>query len=334
LERPSENADRTLAAVDDLGLIFNTAIAGHLYCPACRQQNDFPRAARNHRNATRGTMAGGRLVITNLESGDGFPRGPTTLNLPYVVIRAPDMQLTRAAALSANFPPVFSNAALDVDRRDRYWITDGGAVENRGLISLLLALRGALEKPLHEAGPLPDIHIVMVEASSGSNRYVQDRGIGSKFGAPAKIANQLIRELLDQAARLYRGRLYYHELPMPEFLRIDGGLGTHWMLPRNVEMRIPDGRAGDSEKKTRILDAMAVRHIIDGLHHSNHSAGINLCPGENPYPLWETLFVKSNRDKHLEEVREWLADAPHRPSWQCLRNALTGGDCPAAQIGN
>jgi hypothetical protein len=161
----------------------------------------------------------------------------------------------------------------------------------------------------------------MVEASSGSNRYVQDRGIGSKFGAPAKIANQLIRELLDQAARLYRGRLYYHELPMPEFLRIDGGLGTHWMLPRNVEMRIPDGRAGDSEKKTRILDAMAVRHIIDGLHHSNHSAGINLCPG-------------SNRDKHLEEVREWLADAPHRPSWQCLRNALTGGDCPAAQIGN
>jgi len=34
-------------------------------------------------------------------------------------------------ALNANFPPVFSNAPVDVDQRTRYWVTDGGAADNR-----------------------------------------------------------------------------------------------------------------------------------------------------------------------------------------------------------
>lgn len=145
-----------------------------------------------------------------------------------------------AAAPHANFPPVFSDAPIDdVKTGNRYWVTDGGAVENRGLISLLFLLRGVLER-LEAQGPpthLPEIHVVMAEASAGSRRYSQDRGVGTAFGATGKGASQLARELLEEARQIYGriclgdpadpdrscGKIVYHDLPMPDFLRTDSG---------------------------------------------------------------------------------------------------------------
>ena len=95
--------------------------------------------------------AGSRLILTNLLIDDEtFPakgfRGVTSEYLPYVIVQDTDQRLACGAALSANFPPVFSNAAIDLYQNercnvvDRHWVTDGGASENRGVISLLYVL--------------------------------------------------------------------------------------------------------------------------------------------------------------------------------------------------
>jgi hypothetical protein len=136
----------TFGEVDYPAVILNTALAGHLDCSECSQQSDFPQAASRHRDQAKGTNAGGRLIFTNLRDASPFPKIGAELHLPYVVIQDPKVRLNVAAALNANFPPVFSNAAVDLDNTSRYWVTDGGATDNRGLISLLLALKGALQK--------------------------------------------------------------------------------------------------------------------------------------------------------------------------------------------
>ena len=80
--------------------------------------------------------AGGRLILTNLADTDAFPdqgmpQAPSEY-LAYVALNNPEIKLATAAALNANFPPVFSNAAVDVASSRRYWVTDGGATDNRG----------------------------------------------------------------------------------------------------------------------------------------------------------------------------------------------------------
>ena len=136
---------RTFGEVDGFGLILNTALAGYLQSEACTQPENFPEAAAACRKLTDGSIAGGRLIFTNLADESSFSSQGSDQDLPYVVIQEPAVSLNIAAALNANFPPVFSNAAVDVDSKHRYWVTDGGVVDNRGLISLLLALKGALE---------------------------------------------------------------------------------------------------------------------------------------------------------------------------------------------
>ena len=110
-------------------------------------------------------ISGGRLIFTNLaqrsafpasgsEAGD-LPQGAPSIpdvRLPYVVVQDSSVLLSAAAALSANFPPVFTNARVDVPAAvpdshcptRAYYVTDGGAVENLGLLSALYALRQAL----------------------------------------------------------------------------------------------------------------------------------------------------------------------------------------------
>jgi hypothetical protein len=77
--------------------------------------------------------AGGRLAITNLEDDvlSRPPGGPPALPgpMPTVVLRDATIPVVRAAALSANFPPVFSNAAIDYYPVNgalarRYWVTE------------------------------------------------------------------------------------------------------------------------------------------------------------------------------------------------------------------
>ena len=366
--------DRCLGQLADLGLILNTTLAGSLDlgdgCSDCGDSEFAHLASRRFwRKRTRGWDAGGRLILTNLRAFETWPEGepPSLLELPYEVIDDPLVRLSEAAALTANFPPVFSNAALDVERRQRYWVTDGGATDNRGMISLLLALRTALHGRWPEAAvgapakaqaaagaaapqptatkpELPILHIVMADATAGSTTYTQDRGLGGKFGATGKVANQLIAELLADVGRAYErvgGRVVFHDLSMPAFLRIDGGLGTHWMLPRSIKMKAP--RDDDSDMT---LDTFAARAVIGGLHAHEDGLDLDLCPGEKVTWLtranrwmWVHLARQETREERLARIDQWLAESEHRRSWNCLCRELTGEDClpeaaPAAESGS
>ena len=99
-----------------------------------------------YRENSSSVPAGGRLIFTNLPQS-AFPKttGETggAPGLP-VVLNDRTIPLEDAAALNANFPPVFSNAAIDVGRNTRYWVTDGGAVDNRGVEMMFYALREAI----------------------------------------------------------------------------------------------------------------------------------------------------------------------------------------------
>jgi hypothetical protein len=133
-----------------IGLIFNTTLVGE--SPPRYGSNRVLSADEIRRSDfASGWDAGARLIFTNLSCRDAFrregsPRAPTEF-LRYIVVADPAVELTAAAALNANFPPVFPNAPVDVTAEDglhRYWVTDGGAEENKGEISLLYALGKAI----------------------------------------------------------------------------------------------------------------------------------------------------------------------------------------------
>ncbi len=317
MQPPQEHATLARRAP---AFIFNTALGGHLHrtSPA-----DAPLAqwAAENRRLTRADGAGGRLVLTNLDSRDYFPaEGSSVLpdaHFRYVVVNEPNAPLATAAALSANFPPVFSNAAVDAQERDRYWVTDGGAADNRGLVSLLYALRHALDK-LADAdrdGPLPEIHVIVAEASKQSFDFKQDRGYGARTGAAEKFASQLSDRLWQEIVARYRvlgggaEGIHLHYLAMPLTLRARGGLGTHWILPNTVKLK--DAVVPDPEQSTPpsvTLSGEQVREIIYSLHRAQQEPCKHV--DEMPSP-------------GLQSVWRWICKDPvHAREWRKLKTAL------------
>jgi len=242
--------DGTLRTVANMGVIFNTALAGRFL----REPGDPTDATLGDLELRSGRaglsdVAGGRLVFTNLllpqhfdapglfTTAAGRPVETRDARLPIVVISDRGVRLADAAAANANFPPVFANAAVDIDGTHRYWVTDGGAIDNRGLETLLLAVRHAVgHMPAWCATP-PAVHVIEVEASAFSDGYRQDRGVGSVIAAGSAFASQLDSELLQDVTTLVearRGTVQFHYLPMPAVLRRAGSLGTHWMLQKRV----------------------------------------------------------------------------------------------------
>jgi hypothetical protein len=170
------------------------------------------------------------------------------VHLP-ILVNDKDAPVERGAALSANFPPVFSNAAVDIDDTERYWVTDGGAADNRGLEPLLGALRDAIRHPSTETAPLPYVVIVVIDASGIDNTYQQTRGLGSALGAGSHYADQLNSEVATDLISIYHDAhqesdLKFVYVPMPEILRKSGAFGTHWMLQKYIDV------STGSEKKT------------------------------------------------------------------------------------
>jgi hypothetical protein len=143
-ERWRLNSVCTLGQVEEFGLILNTAIAGRMDC----DKSPLAEAGRRYRKKNTFTeTAGGRLILTNLLLSRDFATSVEKIGGPKdlpVVVDDPDTRLEVAAALNANFPPIFSNAAIDIDKKTRYWVTDGGAVDNRGIEMMLYALLEAL----------------------------------------------------------------------------------------------------------------------------------------------------------------------------------------------
>lgn len=327
------NTKRKLGDVSDLGLIFNTALAGHL-----RRRQDGPEPfaewAEKNRILTKSDIAGGRRIFTNLDDSYSFlAKNHEKHQLRYVVIRDGSVALTTGAALNANFPPVFSNAAVDVvyydsNSGDRYWVTDGGATDNRGIISLLLALREALRYQVALSvlpKNKPDIHIIVAEASAASIDYKQDRGLGTKFGASEKFASQLMAELEEQVKELYHTipgetkQIKLHYLTMPSTLRMRGGLGTHWMLPELV--RLADPKELDpkkAQKESVVISSYEVRNFITRLHQPKLM--FNDEPG-----LLRRLF---DSPQDLIKVNIWIENDEHRTNWKGAVESLM-----AAQAG-
>ena len=239
-----KNDYNKLSDVKNIGLIFNTSLAGHVYRPKDSRPGLLSEVEPSFRKDTKSTVAGGRLLLTNLAlsglTADAVEPHDQQNPLPKlpVIVHSNGLRLEEAAALNANFPPVFSNAAIDVDNKTRYWVTDGGAVDNRGMEMMLLALRQALKDKKPEV--LPQLLIVVADASALSDKYTQTRGVSSLAGAGTHFASHLDAELLEDIRKLYvdkADRLQFAYVMMPDHLRESGSFGTNWMLQQWIRVR-------------------------------------------------------------------------------------------------
>jgi hypothetical protein len=282
-------------------------------------QGPLQAAEPRHRAATTSALAGGRLLLTNLAgaerlAGAALEPGAGT-RLP-VIVRSATMRLETAAALNANFPPVFANAAVDVERGAadpqppvRYWVTDGGAVDNRGLEMLLYALRHEL-KALPAGTRLPRLLVVVADASAHAEGYAQDRGFSSLAGAGSRYASLLNAELMRGIEALYAGhpgRLRFAYVYMPTLLRESGSFGTHWMLQPRIKVRRPAGVA--EGPREAVVEGPQMVRLLRLLLAGGSAAGL---------------------DEAACTVLRWsAADAAFAKAWRDVRDAL-GAPAPAA----
>jgi hypothetical protein len=286
-----------LSDIQDLGLIFNTSLAGNVQRPMPGPE-PLSDVEPSFRKDTKSTLAGGRLLLTNLAL-TGLTAPPLepqesnqAIQLPVVIVDD-KLRLEDAAALNANFPPVFSNAAIDVDQKTRYWVTDGGAEDNRGMEMMLYALLSALKNMAPEKRPR--LLIVVADASSFSDEYSQDRGISSLAGAGSHFASHLDSELYSRICDSYsdKTRLTLAYVMMPDILRKSGSFGTHWMLQRWIRV----SKADNSDSVTISGDEMI--QVLRALH-----TGADL---------------QSEAGKVVNWSRE---DDGHKKGWAMVENAL------------
>jgi hypothetical protein len=293
-----ESLERQLFTADGLqhlgdaakpALILNTTVAGNPEEDSDILRGRFlrPTTAQtcDQRHLPYANVSGGRLIFTNLRDRSAFPdaeRGADTkpaatppiadVRLPYVVVQDPRVPLSAAAALNANFPPVFTNARVNVPAEmpddecpERpYYVTDGGATENLGFVSALYALRKALRDM--EASPgtdIPEIHLVLIEASATTYDYTPDRGINAATGgSKERLTGGLTVELVDEINREFKlarpnaAAIQSHYLVMPLAFRSRGGFGTHWMFPQSIVIenpRTPRPASGSGSGKGKVL---------------------------------------------------------------------------------
>ncbi|HTE42140.1 MAG TPA: patatin-like phospholipase family protein, partial [Steroidobacteraceae bacterium] len=257
----------TFAEIGDVGLILNTSITGHPASDSILVGNAMDANTQHideHDCLPFARMTGQRLSFSNISDTHRFPQ-PAHSRLPdigfaFVVVNDPAVELVQAAALNANFPPVFPNARVDLltdqtgcGGRRTYHVTDGGATENLGLISALYALQSTLDTLIAQkaqdpskAIALPELHIVALEASAIGVDYSQDRGIGTATGgSKERLAGGLTEQLIagiELQATMLNGRatpLHLHYVALPTAFRSRGGVGTHWMLPNYVTITNP-----------------------------------------------------------------------------------------------
>ena len=256
------------------------------------------------------------------------------MSIPFVIVSDSQVSLAAAAALNANFPPVFPNARVDLlregaepcGRRRSYYVTDGGATENLGLISALYALQSALENwPSGTA--LPKVHLVALEASASDFDYRQDRGLSTATGgSKERLAGGLTESLLDSLQSRIESlsgtsdaKMALHYLAMPLALRSRGGIGTHWMLANDILVTNPQrvlplgftARAlaigpGASDR-VRITRAELFQ-LLDAMHAPNGalcSSGTRFSRNAAKVSEWICMgSLSGSADLHVQEWRE------------------------------
>jgi hypothetical protein len=329
------------------GLILNTAISGHPYDDAEILKDRIATAKFANKLNAEGecvrdarpyaSLSGGRLIFTNLENLSGFPqRSPDAPDmwLPYRIINFGKVDLPAASALTANFPPVFSNARVRITsaRPDEcpqsYFVTDGGATENLGLVSALFALRGTLDR-LPTGSKLSDIHVVALEASAIDYDYSDDRGLGAATGGSKERINAgLTQSLLTEVHRLAEQKhgvvVTVHYLPLPVAFRSRGGFGTHWMFAPIVRVANPhlpekpdDSLFADAKADTVDLDRMEVTATLRAM-----------------FDPVEPICERAARIKlHPENAAKdytlgWTVDTQRVARWICRYDDQRGREAP------
>jgi hypothetical protein len=261
----SKGSRDTFEGLNDFGLICNSTLAGRFDMKSLPPKQKcgctLGEASARCLNQTESDVAGGRLMMTNLDLERAFD----VPDLPFVQEHLPILvddkttRVERAAALSANFPPVFSNAAIDVDNEQRYWVTDGGAADNRGLEPVLYAARDAVQHLPKGITRLPTLKVVIIDASGISNGFEQNRGLGSALGAGAHFADQLNNEVANRLRDIYKAAnqerdLQFYYVPMPNMLRTSGSFGTHWMLQKFI--KVDNGSEAKTFKGAAVANAL------------------------------------------------------------------------------
>ncbi|RDJ00819.1 hypothetical protein B5K05_33680 [Rhizobium phaseoli] len=299
-------------AAPTFGVILNTAIVGSFsdqnHVCNVDQSLSLAERATHCRQYLDAAQAGGRLVLTNLAALASAP-DDGSLRMQLITLNNADISIARAAALSANFPPVFPDAAIDIEApgeaEKRYWVTDGGAVENRGAMTLYYAVRDALQSSFAKPESLPPLHVIIADVSASAGRYSESFGFGSVLGAGGQLGLGLEQELRLAIEQLYcdhNSQLSIHDITMPPVFR-DGGIGTHWLLPNSLSFSNPDPK---DPIKTRILSARDVKTLVLALHNDDIS------------PTYE------NKEA-AETVAGWARDgaaSKHDANWKALLAAL------------
>ncbi len=334
---------RTFGELGDPALILNSAVSGHPYedsqlmagrIASPRDKGDCVEQARPYAN-----LAGGRLVFTNLSNVSGFPQppqqtaealseDPPDMWLPYSIVNIDAVPLAAASALTANFPPVFSNARVrlyTVDKKGAdkktcprsYFVTDGGATENLGLVSALYALRGSV-KGLPESEQISDIHVLAFEASAIDYDYSDDRGIGAATGGSKERINAGLTQMLLEEVRglvgAHGARLRVHYLPLPVAFRSRGGFGTHWMFAPRITLTnphvasVPDDTTffGENTDDFVVLNRQEVMTTMRAMFDPDE----NVCARADRVRLAPELAA-------LDFENGWTVDVQHVARWIC-----------------
>ncbi|HET9865210.1 MAG TPA: hypothetical protein VFP37_17345 [Steroidobacteraceae bacterium] len=324
---PQFTAVDTFAKLKDPALILNSAISGHPYSDSELLQGRVAAPGQSCVSQSRpyANLAGGRLIFTNLDNLSGFPSPSTEMPdmwLPYRIVNDGSVELAAASALTANFPPVFSNARVRLITRENgecpaqsYFVTDGGATENLGLVSALFALRGTLAQ-LPDTAVLGDIHVLALEASAIDYDYRDDRGVGAATGGSkerinAGLTQVLIREVGALVAK-HGAALRVHYLPLPVAFRSRGGFGTHWMFARNVRVTNPLLAVAPSWKEA----LMSHEKIKDHVDLSREEVMVT----------WRALFdprqpICRTAEDYIHDPAKapagWTADVQNVTRWIC-----------------
>lgn len=304
----------------DFGVLFNTSIIGtfdskHSMCAG----DPLPKAAVRCSQETTKEDAGGRLVLTNLKPLTKPPSDVQAMSL--VSFNSAAISIGRAAALSGNFPPVFPDAAVDSTDANgqsiRYWVTDGGTVENRGTPTLYYALRDALKEiSPTDSRPLPPLHIIIADVSASPGKYAESFGLSAVSAGGGEMALGIEAEIRRDIENRYRAlgsHAVVHELDMPDVLR--SGIGTHWLLPQTMTFTEPKPATDTRTPEKITLDRDDVMTLVKALHTSIH--------------------LSRRTQKDACKVLEWESRPtrfPHATTWSTLLKELdpTSVFAPAA----
>jgi hypothetical protein len=355
--RLARHGGRWTLGVQDAGLILNTAISGHPDKESSVLEKTLDDGGKGDCDRSYNLMAGGRLVFTNLSQTGKFPQRDnwvSDVRLPYVVVRDPAVRLETAAALNANFPPAFPNARVRLHETPgapcperSFFVTDGGAQENLGLVSALYAVWSALDEIERTCGErtakthpwckrtLRPIRFVIAEASAATFDYEEDRGIGAALTAKDRLTGGLTDHLIHQVRELYLARsgvpaaadnLLFDFLALPLAFRARGGLGTHWMHAEHIEMIDPRLRETPAwhELRARARATVTIhKDQLGAIWRALHDPAKDYCTDRN--------YRDPGQDRETDTVRRWICGAHddrraprdlHVGNWKKLREAL------------